>query len=148
MDSPTSSVLSPIEKRRLHVEESSEVVIAVTERKVCCPEEIVANGFKLSGYYTDQPCLVPKLVSSDTHANAICTEKWVMFFGVNAFLSSRVVVIVQHTACTSQPLTEFNIIGRLKRQKQIISLSLILDQIPSESQLHTAGKIHQHWLRR
>ena len=59
MNSPTSSVLSPIEKCRLHVEESSKIVIAKTERKVCCPEDlIVRNGFKLSGYYTDQPCLV------------------------------------------------------------------------------------------
>ena len=83
MESPTSSVLSPIEKRRLHVEESSEVVISVTERKVCCPEDlIVATGFKLSGCYTDQPCLVPKLVSSDTHANAIRTRILVLFLRV------------------------------------------------------------------
>ena len=58
MDSPTSSVLSPIEKRRLCVEESSEIVIAETEKKVCHPEDlIVKNGFKSSGFHTDQPCL-------------------------------------------------------------------------------------------
>jgi hypothetical protein len=40
VDSPTSSVLSPIKKRHLHVEESSEIVIAETERKVWCPEDL------------------------------------------------------------------------------------------------------------
>jgi hypothetical protein len=60
MDSPTILVLSPIEKRRLLVEDSSEVVIAETERKVFCPEDLlVSNGFKQSEYYTDQPCQVP-----------------------------------------------------------------------------------------
>jgi hypothetical protein len=33
-DSPTSSVLSPMEKRHLHVEESSQDEIAITERRV------------------------------------------------------------------------------------------------------------------
>jgi hypothetical protein len=56
MNSPTSSVLSPIEKRCLLVEESREVVIAVTEKKVFRPEDLaVSNGFKKSDYYTDQP---------------------------------------------------------------------------------------------
>ena len=55
VDSPTSSVLSPIKKRRL-----LEDVSAVAERKVCQPEDLlVSNGFKLSVYYTDQPCQVP-----------------------------------------------------------------------------------------
>ena len=50
-----------MEKRRLHVKESSEVVIAVTEsRKVFCPEDLMEkHGFKLSDFYTYQPCLVP-----------------------------------------------------------------------------------------
>ena len=61
MDSPTISVLSPIEKRRLLVEDSGEVEIAVTERKVFSPGDLlVSNGFKLSVYYTDLPCQVPK----------------------------------------------------------------------------------------
>jgi hypothetical protein len=65
VDSPTSSVLSPIEKRRLHVEESSKIVVAETERKVCCPEDLIAaNGFKLSGFNTEQPCLVPNCKDS------------------------------------------------------------------------------------
>ena len=99
MDSPTSSVISPIKKRRLHVGISSKVVIAVTERKFCCLEDlIVANGFKLSGYYTDQPCLVPNCKDPACVFRHTCK---VMFFGVNTFLSSRVVVIVQHPACTS-----------------------------------------------
>jgi hypothetical protein len=60
VDSPTISVLSPIEKRRLLVEDSGEVEIAVAERKVCHPEDLlVSNGFKLSVFYTDQPCQVP-----------------------------------------------------------------------------------------
>jgi hypothetical protein len=46
-------------------------------------------------------------VSSDTHANAICTEKWVLFLRVSAFLSSRRVVIVQYPACTSQPKPKY-----------------------------------------
>jgi len=60
MNSPTSSVLSPIEKRHLLVEESMEVVvIAITEKKVFCPEDLlVSNGFKKSDYYTDQPCTI------------------------------------------------------------------------------------------
>ena len=36
-----------------------------------------------------------QIVSSDTHANALRTEKWMLFLWVNAFLSSRTVVIVQ-----------------------------------------------------
>jgi hypothetical protein len=53
-------VLSPIEKRRLLVEDSGEVKIAVTERKVFSPGDLlVTNGFKESDYYTDQPCQVP-----------------------------------------------------------------------------------------
>ena len=60
LESPTSSVFSPIKKRCLLVEDSGEVEIAITERKVCCPEDLlVSNGFKLSVFYTDQPCLVP-----------------------------------------------------------------------------------------
>jgi hypothetical protein len=60
VDSPTISVLSPIEKRRLLVEDSGEVEIAVTERKVFSPGDLlVSNGFKLSVYYTDLPCQVP-----------------------------------------------------------------------------------------
>jgi len=93
VDSPTSSVLSPIEKCRLHVEESSEVVIAAAERKVCRPEDLnVKNGFKLS--FSTQTSLAGsqtariQLVSSDTHAN------WMLFFEVNVFLSSSKVVIV------------------------------------------------------
>ena len=59
VDSPTISVLSPIEKRRLLVEDSGKVKIAVTERKVCCPEDLlVSNGFKKSVFYTDRPCQV------------------------------------------------------------------------------------------
>jgi hypothetical protein len=42
------------------VEDSGEVEIAIAERKVCCPEDLlVTNGFKLSVFYTDQPCQVP-----------------------------------------------------------------------------------------
>jgi hypothetical protein len=60
VDSPTSSVLSPIKKRRLLVEDSREDVSAVAERKVCHPDDLlVSNGFMLSVYYTDQPCQVP-----------------------------------------------------------------------------------------
>ena len=60
LDSPTSSVLSPIKKRCLHVEDSREDVIAVAEKKVFSPGDLlVKNGFKLSVYYTDQPCQVP-----------------------------------------------------------------------------------------
>ena len=60
VDSPTSSVLSPIKKKRLHVEDSREDVIAVAEKKVCFPEDLlVKTGFKLSVYYTDRPCQVP-----------------------------------------------------------------------------------------
>jgi hypothetical protein len=59
VDSPTFTVLSPIKKRRLLVEDSGEVKIAITVRKVCCPEDLlVSNGFKKSEYYTDQPCQV------------------------------------------------------------------------------------------
>jgi len=76
-------VLSPIEKCRLHVEESSKIVIAKTERKICCPEDlIVRNGFKLSGYYTDQPCLVPNCKDPACVFGHTCTwmstEKWVL----------------------------------------------------------------------
>ncbi len=107
MDSPTISVLSPIEKRRLLVEDSGkEVEIALTERKVCCPKDLlVSNGFKKVN--TTQINLARsgtariQLVSSDTHANANRTEQWVMFLRVNAFLSSRT-VIVQKAACASQ----------------------------------------------
>jgi hypothetical protein len=52
--------LSPIKKHRLHVEDSREDVIAVAEKKVFSPGDLlVKNGFKLSVYYTDQPCHVP-----------------------------------------------------------------------------------------
>jgi uncharacterized protein (UPF0276 family) len=46
-------------------------------------------------------------VSLDTHANAIHTEKWVLFLRVFAFLSSRRVVIVHHPACTSPPKPKY-----------------------------------------
>jgi hypothetical protein len=60
VDSPTMPFLSLIKKRRLHVEESREVVNAVAEKKVFSPKDLlVPNGFKKSDYYTDQPCLVP-----------------------------------------------------------------------------------------
>ena len=69
VDSPTSSVLYSIEKRRLHLEESSEIVIAVTKRKVCCPEDLnVKNGFKLSVFYTDQP----RRVLSTLEGSSLC----------------------------------------------------------------------------
>ena len=59
VDSPTITVLSPIKKRRILVEDSGKVEIAVTERKVCCPEDLlVSNGFKKSVFYTDRPCQV------------------------------------------------------------------------------------------
>jgi hypothetical protein len=110
LDNPTGSVLSPIEKRRLHVEESSEVVIAVTERKVCRPEDLlISNGFKKSEYYTDQPCLVlnckdPACVFGQT-CKCKAHKNCELFFGVNAFLTSRA-VCAHHPACTSQNLTE------------------------------------------
>jgi len=55
MDSPTSSVLSPIEKHHLHMEESREVVIAVTEkkRKICWRQ---MDSRRLN---TTQPSLAP-----------------------------------------------------------------------------------------
>jgi hypothetical protein len=60
VDSPTITVLSPIKKRRLLVEDSGKVEIAVTEKKVCCSKDLlVSNGFKKSVFYTDQPCQVP-----------------------------------------------------------------------------------------
>ena len=58
VESPTSSVFSPIEKRRLHVEDSREDVIAVAERKVCHLEDLLEkNGLKLSVLQGSRLCL-------------------------------------------------------------------------------------------
>ncbi len=116
MDSPTITVLSPIKKRRLLVEDSGEVEIAETERKVCCPEDLLEkNGFKLSVFYTDQPCQVRNCKDPACVFGHSCKcsthKKWVMFLRVNAFLSSRRMVIVHHPACPSQKRTK-NIIRR------------------------------------
>ena len=89
--------LSPIKKHRLNVEDSREDVIAVTEKKVFSPGDLlVKNGFKLSVYYTDQPCHVPN--SKDPACVFGHTCKFPLhtsmgnFLRVNAFLSSRKVV--------------------------------------------------------
>jgi hypothetical protein len=119
MDSPTGSVFSLIEKPHLHVEESSEVVIAETERKVFCPEDLlVSNGFKKSDYYTDQPCTIinckdPACLYGHTCKCTAHKNFDAVLVPVNAFLSSRM-VFVQHPACTSQNLTESALRGRLK----------------------------------
>jgi len=52
--------LSPIKTPCLHVEDSREDVIAVAEKKVFSPGDLlVKKGFKLSVHYTDRPCQVP-----------------------------------------------------------------------------------------
>jgi len=58
---PIQAGKNPLSASRLDTaKESSEVVIAISEGKVCCPEDLImTNGFKLSVFYTDKPCLVP-----------------------------------------------------------------------------------------
>jgi hypothetical protein len=118
VDSPTISVLSPIEKRRLLVEDSGEVEIAVTERKVFSPGDLlVSNGFKLSVYYTDLPCQVPNCKDPACVFGHTCKCSTHKRMGdvlkAYAFLSS-IMVYIHHASCTSQNLVKSMLRGWLK----------------------------------
>ena len=152
VDSPTSSVLSPIKKRRLLVEDSGEVKIAVTERKVCCPEDLlVSNGFKLSVYYTDQPCQVPNCKDPACVFGHTC--KCGLHKSMGDVLKGGCFSLFKYGLCTASCLYKSKC-DRIttQRRAEVTStdylLSLKIEQLPSESQLHTAGKIHKHRLSR
>jgi hypothetical protein len=103
VESPTSSVFSPIEKRRLHVEESSEVVIAITERKVCRPEDLYEkNGFKLSVFYTDQPCQVRNCKDPACVFGHIC--KCSIHMKIGAVLKGECFSLFKNGDCTKSCL--------------------------------------------
>ena len=115
-------MLSPVEKRRLLVEDSGEVKIAVAERKVFSPGDLlVTNGFKESDYYTDQPCQVPNCkdpacVFGHTCKCKLHKEKGAVLVGecFSVFKKSGYRTI---TCLSSQPLTESYNRRRLKCQR-------------------------------
>jgi hypothetical protein len=118
MDSPTSSVLSPIKKRCLHVKDSREDVIAVAKKKVLSPGDLlVKNGFKLSVYYTDRPCQVPNCKDPACVFGHTCKCSTHKRMGdvlkAYAFLSS-IMVYIHHASCTSQNLVKSMLRGWLK----------------------------------
>jgi len=103
VDSPTSSVLSPIEKRRLLVEDSGEVEIAVTERKVCCPEDLlVKTGFKESDFYTVQPCMVSNCKDPACVFGHAC--KCYLHREIGAVLKGGISSLFKNDLCTSSCL--------------------------------------------
>ena len=118
-DSFACAVLSPMKKRRLCVEESSEfenveitvterskIAIAKTERKVCCPEDLrLRNGFEFSEFYTDKPCLVqnckdPACVFGHTCKSSIHRKLGAVLVGSCFFLYLEVVIVQHHHVCT------------------------------------------------